>query len=82
MNWMAHIAKAIMLDDRYFVRFQPSGRVLTGWSLAGARLFGPWLHDEIEKACKRLRAKGYSPVLVDVSNSHFRIVKQTSTGSA
>ncbi|MES9872656.1 MAG: hypothetical protein ABW146_06080 [Candidatus Sedimenticola sp. 6PFRAG7] len=51
----------IMVGGRYFKGKGKSGRVQTAWSLAGAKLFGDWRLEEIEKAERLLTKKGYKP---------------------
>ena len=64
----AHEAIAILVNGRYFRGFGRNGRLLTAWSLAGARLFAAWRPEEIEEVERRLRAKGYEPVRYRVSS--------------
>ncbi len=55
-------AVVLVVNGRYFRGFGQDGRLLTAWSLAGAKLFAHWRPEEIEKVTRRLREKGYRPV--------------------
>lgn len=50
----AYEALAIRVGDRYFYAFGKKGRVLTAWSLAGAKLF----RFKDEKLIERVRRRG------------------------
>lgn len=52
-------AIVIFVGKRYFAGFGAKQRLQTAWSLAGARLFGVWRSDEVEKVLRKIRAKGY-----------------------
>ena len=49
-------ATALIINNRYFSNFGPSGRLQTAWSLAGAALFNR--EDKIVAVEKRLNQKG------------------------
>ena len=51
-------ALVIRVGERYFNSYKKK-RILTDWSLAGAKLFRPTDTIDIEKAEKILQAKGY-----------------------
>lgn len=55
----ANKAIVIFVGKRYFAGFGARQRLQTAWSLAGARLFGVWRSDEVEKILRKIRAKGY-----------------------
>jgi hypothetical protein len=57
-------ATALVVNNRYFSNFGPSGRLQTAWSLAGATLFGR--EDKIVAVEKRLNQKGYTAERVNV----------------
>ncbi len=52
-------AIVIKIGDRYFSGKTKTGRLKTAWSLAGAKLFGGWSKDEIEKAETFILARGH-----------------------
>ena len=53
--------RAIVLrvnNGRFFAGTSKTGRVQTAWSVAGAKLFGDWQTDKIEKAERQLFSRG------------------------
>ena len=73
----ADIAIAIKIDERFFYGFGKSGRVITAWSLAGAKLFGYWHDEDICHIEKRLEAKGkkHHRILVAVQDGDVQIME-------
>lgn len=63
---MEHIAIVLVVGTRFFYGKSKTGRVQTAWSLAGAKMFGDWQTEEIQKAEKMLKSKGYKPERVQV----------------
>jgi len=51
---IANTAIAIKIGERYFLRIGKGGRIQTAWSLAGAKLFGPWMEEDITTIEKKL----------------------------
>jgi hypothetical protein len=57
-------ALVICIADRYFFGFSKrNGKVLSSWSLAGAKLYGPWDKDRINNTVNKLTKEGKQPKL-------------------
>ena len=67
-----HSAIILMIGHRYFHGFSKRRRLTTAWSLAGAKLFGTWDIQGIEKAERTLAAKGYVVTRCLVEANHGR----------
>lgn len=60
-------ATAIKVGQRYYVRHGKRGRVITAWSLAGARLFLPGgEHPDLKRTYARLCQSGHCPRVITV----------------
>ena len=59
-------AVVLVVNDRYFVKFQKNGSVQTAWSLAGARFFGDWDFVSVDEVKTKLISKGKTPIAVVV----------------
>lgn len=58
----ASSAIALRVNGLFFHKVSATGRVMTTWSLPGARLFGTWQIEEIDKVERRLLKKGHTVV--------------------
>ena len=63
-----HKASAIMIGSRYFYCFGKSGRVMTAWSLAGAKLF--LFQGDRDEVVEKLIAKKKKHNIVNVEVVH------------
>ena len=65
---MPNANKAIVIktNGRFFCKYK-SKRISTTWSLVGAKLFGLWQKDEINKIMDILSKKGYKMEVITIS---------------
>jgi len=75
---MRDSAVAISIGNRWFYGFGSKGQVKTAWCLAGAKLFGRWGNEEIDKVEKRLARKGRAVVRHVVSIDLLEELSQLS----
>ena len=64
MSIIAKRDEAIVLEvaGRFYAGKSKTGRIQTAWSIAGAKLFGPWMEDEISHCERILAFKGKQAV--------------------